>query len=137
MMKRIGGWENKLFLLVKEASERTYVLGEHDCTTFALDVIFALTGEDFGKFVRKKYETRAESLRIARNIGGKGLKEAATKILEREPRDWAMAMRGDLVVVLHESIEHFGVCLGSVAAMLGDEGLIYIPMNRCTSCWNI
>ncbi len=138
---RIEGWEEKLFNLIDEARTKPYVIGEHDCALFAIDVQLAITGEDFGTKVRGKYKTEKGSLRLMARLGRADprllLRGATTAMTGQNPTLAAKSKRGDPVLwVDGENVEHLGICVGSEVALLTKDGLIFVPLSECTCGWN-
>lgn len=132
---RIDGWESRLALLLEDARERPYQLGQHDCFRFACRVVEALTGVDRWPEFRG-YATRREALALlARH--GHSFEDAFDKLAgARIPA--LKARRGDLVAVQTlDGDKHLGVVTGAEAAFLAPEGLRWVPVRECLCGWRV
>lgn len=134
---RVEGWERQLNAVIAEARERRYVIGNHDCALFVIAGIKRITGNDYGKQVRGAYKTRAGSLRLIGTLG-RTLAEAVESITGAQRVGPGRVMRGDPVLyVAEDGQEHLGLCLGGQAAVLGENGLLFISMDRISCGWNL
>ena len=141
-MTRLLGWEDRLVDAVEAARRRPYALGRHDCALWVIDAVRSLTGEDFGVGIRGKYKSKPAALRLMRQLGGRegpgALRAAVSAVLQREPLPPLRAMRGDpLLWIDPTGEEHLGLCLGAQGAVLGDTGLIFLPLDDFSCAWSV
>jgi hypothetical protein len=137
-LQRTEGWPERLATVVEQAHCQPYQLGVWDCLRFSCSAIGALTGVDFWENFNGKYSNRREALRVILSIA-KDLRTGVSKYLEVEEQPLLMSSRGDLVLFMDEEGEHLGVCLGSVVAVLGELGLVYVSLTdtRCVTSWRV
>lgn len=138
---RTEGWEERLFALIKEAKTKPYVIGEHDCALFAIDIQLAITGIDMGEKIRGKYKTKKGSLRLIARLGKEDrllpLRGATTALTGQPPISPVKSKRGDPVLwVDSEDVEHLGICVGAEVVLLTEDGLQTIPLAQCVCGWN-
>ena len=133
---RTKGWEARLAAVMEAARETPYVLGEHDCFRLACHAICALTGEDRWPEFAGRYRTKGEALRVIAEYGA-SFDRAFSWFFGCAPADRKLARRGDIVKFMQEGEAHLGVCLGIRAAVLGDEGLMYVDIADCEHCWRV
>jgi hypothetical protein len=125
-MKRFADWEERLAAYIEPLRRRPFAWGTHDCCTFTLSAVEAMTGQDPMPEFRGRYRSLSGSIRALRKIGAGDLVATLTQKLG-EPIVPSLAQRGD-VVMAGGSI---GICFGPFALMVGQEaereGLIRIP----------
>ena len=143
-MPRVEGWEGKLNAALEGARHEPYRIGAHDCALWVAAVIADCTGVDYRPAFAGLYRSRRASLRLiarlggGRGSGGKGLAGAVSAVLEREPVPVLRAMRGDPVLWPEPGgDEHLGICVGAHVAILGEQGLQFIRLERCVQAWNV
>ena len=121
-------WPERLALQVKLAQAKPYELGVHDCARFVCQCIEAMTGVDlWPRFAG--YSTLVQAHRVAVKLGG-SLPGAAAALLEVQPTPVLQARRGDIVTYRDGSGEHLGMCTGAHVAVLGEQGLVHLPLNH-------
>jgi hypothetical protein len=133
---RLLGWEAALIHQIELARHEPYVLGEHDCFSFACKVIGALTGKSrWDEF--KGYKTKREALhRLAKY--GKTFEDAGDWFFGKERVGVQWAQRGDILAYQDETGEkHAGVCIGSDTIFLSDKGIVTIPTLKCLCAWRV
>lgn len=138
---RAENWPKRLDDAVREAAEKPFAWGEHDCCLMAADIIYAITAEDPAADLRGTYSTQEEAAAIILAAGGLSKlandRCAARGWMRTKP---ALARRGDLVMLIQPETEGpaLGICLGrdAVFPKVGG-GLGYIPTLKCVSAWRI
>lgn len=114
------------FDIIASAEDKPYKLGEHDCLRLACAVVEARTGIDYWPRF-KGYKTKRQALAvIARHADN--LRDAITKTLGTDELPPLFAQRGDLVIY-RDSEEHIGICVGEQVVVLGENGLVHIPIT--------
>lgn len=134
---RRPGWEDRLADLIGSARLKPYRLGEHDCFRLACAVVEALTGRDLWSPWKGTYNSKREALRRIAAFGH-DFSAAASKLFGVERSAMEFAHRGDVCEFADESGEqHLGVVMGAKVALLGPEGLKFLPRESCRHCWRI
>ena len=119
--------------VIEAARSRPYVLGEHDCVSFACACVKALDGRDLAQEI-ERYRTGSDSVRLLRGRGG--FVAAVSRLLgEHEPV--SMAQRGDVVELRRGNRSHLGVCVGVDVATPKLDGLAFVPITDCRHVWRI
>ena len=133
-MKRRADWPKRLHAQIEAARQRPFEWGLHDCAAFATAVAADLTGQDPVAHLRGSYTSAWGAERVMAEHGG-----LAALITEYygEPIAIAQAGRGDLVLAERDNGPALGVCLGSVAAFAGPDGLAFLNMNEGRLAWRI
>jgi len=129
---RVEGWERILAEAVEAARERPFVVGVHDCATWAAEVAGALQGRDLADW-RGRVKTEKGALREMRRRGFATLAEAVTAVLGLPLPGVLLAQRGD-VVACGPAI---GICLGRHAAFVDRDGLGAVPIEACSMAWRV
>jgi hypothetical protein len=133
---RLQHWELELDRVIREACNKPYVLGEHDCFTFACEVVKVITGDDRGKEFIGRYKTKRESLALLARYGSTF--EAAGDWFFGERVEVNFAHRGDIgVYCTPDGEKHLGVFNGRVLLVLVTEGLAEVPRSKATCAWRV
>lgn len=137
MTHKRPGWETRLAAEVEAAARRPFAWGQHDCATWAADVVAALTGEPSpAEAWRGRYTTALGGARLMRRQGWASLEAGGRDLLGAPLPVALLAQRGDLVLG-PEPDTAFGICLGAVCAFIGPEGLRMVPLADCRMAWRI
>ena len=134
--ERLEGWERRLERVIQAAENEPYVLGVHDCFRVACQAVEALTGVDLWAQWAGRYRTQHEAHQLVTDYGG-GFDGAFSKLFGTEPVNPLLAQRGDILKFEQNGIPHLGVCRGRVAVVLGEYGLLSVPLRSCTHVWKI
>jgi len=134
--RRLEGWEQRLDDVIAGARDVPYVLGQHDCLRVALRTVEALTGVDrWSEF--EGYATKREALATIAKFGS-SFEAAISWFFGEDSVDTRLARRGDICLVeTADGEKHLGVCLGRDTALLGSDGLVYIPTLSCLCAWRV
>jgi len=132
-MSRVPGWERKLDLAIREAARTPFAWGQHDCATFAFDVAGRLTGREIVDW-RGCYHDARSAKRYLRNMGGRAMREIADEYFGKPLVTTNLARRGDLVLCREDA---YGICLGTTAVFVGEEGLHARPMSDAVLAWRV
>ena len=114
----------ELNALLIEKKDIPFKWGTWDCCIFAADCILAMTGEDKLVDFRGAYDSKYTAAKALREIGSGTLASTLRDHLGgtiAPHRAW----RGDLVI--HKN--NVGVCVGTHACFVAEDGLILIPMS--------
>lgn len=135
-LARLPGWEARLDVVVEAARHAPYALGRHDCARFAGTCVAAVTGVDLWPQVGA-YASRREAAQAIAAFG-RDLAAAVSRLLGVDLVAPVLARRGD--VVLYRDVEdHLGVCLGAQVAVLGPDGMAFVPITSpdVVGCWRV
>ena len=137
-LRRTVGWEARLAAVIEEARYTPYELGTHDCFRVACRAVEALTGVDLWSEWAGRYRTRREALRLIVEYGG-DFDGAASRLFRVAAAAPALASRGDILKYVDPGTRepHLGVCFGRDAAVLGESGLLFVPVSACAACWKV
>ena len=125
---------DKAALLARFIEERRripFAWGSNDCCLFAADWVLAATGRDLAAEYRGQYATALGALRFVESAGGvEGLVQRAGG----RRVDAKLARRGDVIARDVGNGTGLGVCIGSVAAFVAEDGLRFVNFAH-GSCW--
>lgn len=133
---RLEGWEGRLAAVIEAARGEPYELGRHDCFRLACRSAQALTGVDLWSEWAGTYRTRSQALRRITEYAGT-YDRAFSRLFGCEPVDVRQARQGDVLKFVENGEPHLGVCVGAEAAVLGEKGLLFVPLLDCERCWRI
>lgn len=125
-MTRFLDWPERLNDFLEGRRERPFSWGDNDCVLFAADAVLAMAGEDIVALWRG-YDNEREALRRLRDVGGmRGLME----IVGLPEKPVGLAQRGDLVLVMNDGRETFGVVAGHGHwCGPGEDALVFRPLT--------
>lgn len=145
-MTRLSDWPERLTECVERYRDHAFTWGQHDCATFALDAIRAMTGETLCAPLHEEYSTAFGAvLAMRRRCAAQDLGGCADAILlphgctAIHPK---LAKRGDILLVKAPETESFpqtalAVCLGKHAAAPGKNGLVFVPAYSALRAWGV
>jgi hypothetical protein len=133
-MPRVKGWEQRLYALTVAAIGRPHVWGQHDCVTFAADVVRELTGADPMGDLRGTYGGPLSAARVMKQAGADTVGDlAALHLSEVTPSE---ARRGDIILSA-EPYEFLAVCVGRTAVGPAESGMIHVPMAQALRAYRV
>ena len=118
-------------LLVNKKDE-PFVWGKWDCCIFSADCVLAMTGEDKINIFRGAYFDKRTAATLLREQGQGTLVKTIEHMLG-SPTSKHMAWRGDIVIRKN----NVGVCVGTQAAFVAEEGLMLFPMHEIEKVYPI
>jgi hypothetical protein len=131
---RVKGWEQRLYALTVEAMGKPHAWGQHDCVTFAADVVHGLTGADPMGDLRGTYDSPLSAARVMKQAGADNLGDlAALHLAEVTPSE---ARRGDIVLSA-QPYEFLAVCVGRTAVGPAESGMIHVPMAQAVRAFRV
>jgi hypothetical protein len=136
-MTRHPDWLALLNAWVDANRSRVYAWGDWDCVTAAADCVRTITGEDV--LAGLEWDSARSALRVIEAEGGLS---AAVSARLGEPIPVAFAQRGDVVLIVDESVTvtpegAVAVCLGETAAAPTATGMGFQPMSLAVAAWRV
>lgn len=134
---RYYDWPERLFEAIRKAQGSEFKWGENDCALFVCDCIMVMTEVDYAAKFRGKYTTRVGAMKALKKLEDvKSLSELADKCLG-EKIDKSHAHRGDVVLLVDDSVEALGIVAGSYAVFLAPNGIQTILLSKCVCAWKV
>ena len=134
---RKQGWEQQLEKTIEEARNKPYALGQHDCFSLACAVVAALTGRDHWPEFVGKYSTFEEAIALI-HAWGPTFEEAFDQLTGEGRMAKHFQRRGDIGCYKDaRGIKHLGICVGALAALMSEEGLVFVPAEELDPWWRI
>jgi hypothetical protein len=132
---RIEGWESRLHAVLETARAQPYVLGEHDCFRVACAVVEALTGVNRWPAFAGYTSKREALLKIAHY--GSSFEKAGDWFFG-DRIDLKFARRGDIAsYAAPDGEKHLGVVMGRQLYVLGELGLLPVPLQAAHVAWRV
>lgn len=133
-MDRLPDWPARLVEFVEARHARAFSWGESDCCLFVSDGVEAITGADPAARWRGLYSSEKGARRVLRDNGGVvGLASLAFGA----PVVAALAGRGDVVLIDTPAGEALALCVGSLIAAQGLDGLEFHPIGAAKAAWKV
>jgi hypothetical protein len=131
-MTRREDWAEALAAYIEIRRDMPFEWGAgNDCGSFALGAVDAMTdGVPFDVL----YDDAAGAARFVRERGG--MVKIATSLFG-EPVPVSFARRGDVVLMMLDGRETFGICVGAEVAGPGETGMLLAPMTTATHAWRV
>lgn len=129
---RCRDWPEQLAAFIEARRTLPFAWGSNDCALFAADAINALTGVDHAATLRGYKTERGAASRIKK---AGGMRAFAAALTEKHP---GLAQRGDVVLVINEGRETFGVvCDGGNWCAPGVSGLVFRPVSEAVAAFEV
>lgn len=139
-MSRDHRWPELLTQFIEQRRRVPFAWGQNDCCLFAADWVHACTGHDPAQGLRGKYSTALGAARLLATHGGvRGIIRKFGEPLGLTPIDGKFDQRGDLVIADTGKGESIGVSIGTHAAFVGANGLLFAPFEfkKAGSFWRV
>lgn len=131
---RLSDWPERLAAYLHANANVPFAWGTHDCATFAIGAIHALTGVWIEVDALNHYHSSKQALRL---IDAASIERRVVHVLG-EPIPPTYARRGDLLT--YQNSEHgsaLAVCNGTHFVAPGDAGLESMAMDRAVCAWRV
>lgn len=139
--QRVSNWPGRLDSYVAAHRHTPFKWGKMDCLLFAAGAVVAIAERDPAKGYRGRYRSEKGAVRVLNAAGGfHRLIRLCARSIGMRPERKEFAMRGDIVTARLgvDRSPAAGVCLGSVAAFPGKDGLEFHPLAKChRKIWRI
>jgi hypothetical protein len=128
-------WPESLYSYLDAVWRRPFDAVEHNCAVFVRGALLAMTGQDPLQVLGIVMPTSATDVaRILHRYGGvAGLADAC--LGRRHPAQ--AARRGDILLRAEADTDTLGICVGSEAIFLCEDGLQVRPLSDCTAAWTV
>lgn len=133
-LQRFPDWPQRLYRAIEARRETPYQWGQNDCALFASDMIWAVTGQDFGKPFRGAYADEAGAKAMLAAHGWADLAAMAGALL---PRREERPRRGDVVLHAGKEGSFLGIVWQGGAVGPGLRRAIVVPMTSVLGCWSV
>lgn len=141
MMPRRQDWAERLAAFLNSEREIPFDPVSHNCITFGLGVIEAITGEAAADIVARLGEAMPESeMDVARIlVAHNGVAGLAAECFEADPmtEGFLLAVRGDLVVMKGVDGDTIGVVENGGVMALTNSGLQRFGVDVVTGFWHL
>lgn len=135
-MKRKDGWELRLAEVFARYQGEAFDWLQHNCVTFAGEVVHALTGvRSIAYPASPKVGTPLEAARALAELGG--LEAAATAVLGSPVDGWKLCRRGDIALVEQDGRPLLMACAGSTLCGPSMHGLAHLPLRNALKVWRV
>ncbi len=131
---RVKGWEQRLYALTVEAIGKPHQWGQHDCVTFAADVVRAITGHDPMGDLRGTYDSPSSAARVMVKAGAYSIGDLAGLHLPEITA--SEARRGD-IVLSGGAHDFLAVCVGRTAVAPSERGMVHVPMAQAVRAFRV
>jgi len=133
--KRLHDWEQRLFVFLNAARERSIIWGEFDCAIgLVAGAIKAQTGIDLSQTHLGQYSDPKEAHRYMRERSWTSLESMMDDFLTRTAR----AHRGNIILIYAETWQGFGVRVGDRAMAFGPNGDLHdYKIPKASPEWSV
>lgn len=146
--RRKENWPNLLHDFIHERKTQPFSWKIQNCCFFACDWIRLCTGVDPAKGLRVKGSTVKGAATLLKTMGGvEGIATARCLKHGFPSISVNFAQRGDIVLVDLNSFNNptvnavednsLGIVVGTEAAFVGRNGLLFLPVTACRLAWRI
>jgi hypothetical protein len=130
MPTRCANWPEALAAYIDRKRNEPFAWGVNDCCLFGADWIQLCTGLDPATTLRGTYDRALSGVRVLEKHGGLiGTIETHMEPLGFKPISQGFASRGDIAVRDCGNGDTMGIMLGSTAAFVGKDGLLFAELN--------
>lgn len=127
---KLQNWESILAAEIAAGQQQTFEWGRHDCVTWALGVVAAITGRDYRTEILHPY-TSAFGAGRAIKMMGPDLPSCFDMFFKRI--SVSFAKRGDLLYFQGA----MGICEGTYSYFASNKGLAVTPTLKCIAAWRV
>lgn len=137
---RRSDWETRFNDVIARNSSRSHRYGQWDCLLFVAEVVKAITGKDYGRGHRGKYDSALGAAKHLKQHKADSPERYLDNLFPEKPIGFAQ--RGDVALVELEGQRLPGIVMGDDAAVVGEnieghEGLFRVPRAYWVKAWAI
>jgi hypothetical protein len=143
-IERVDEWPRLLNALVEQFRTVPFIWGIHDCGTFSMACVAAITGRAPNDTAVPRNTLQGYLRLIAAQPDGiLGLARPIFGPFGTEMDGWQNARRGDVVIINSPRVqqvgvpEAMGVCMGGTVACVGANGLEFVSLMDITKVFRI
>jgi len=133
---RTARWTEYLDVYIEEKRLEPFIWGKNDCCLFASNWVLIATGLDPAYSLKNTYNSALSAARIIKNCNGMEgiIKKHAQWLIKKSIQ---FAIRGDIIIKDCGMGDCMGIILGSYAAFVSKEGLVFhqLPKDNNVFCW--
>lgn len=143
---------NKLHAFLREVANKPFQLGEWDCLIFTNEAFRHMYGEAWGQDLLGRYVQNGKLLTrmkmrqeygyySSNDVGSSWINHVEDLVDDRLKRVDNVPPRGALVTTSESIFQaeylglSFGISVGSSAAFLSEQGVVYCPIDYIDSAW--
>jgi hypothetical protein len=137
-MSRHPEWEQRLSDYIRSIARTPHEYGSHDCMFHPGKAATAVTGKDYLRGHRNKYNSQAKAVRHLRAKGFDSPEAMLDSLFDECPIGFAQ--RGDIVLTPANDENGWdipGVVVGDVAMCVSTQGLVAEPRARWLKAWKV
>jgi len=131
---RIEGWEQNLNTIIESKRNQPFDWGTNNCVGFVAEVQKGITGRTDFPEALEDVGSRLNAYRLVRKRV-KNITQGADQYFESIPI--TMAQRGDIVELETCDGPAVGICVGSQAVFIGENGIEYLPLTALIRAWRM
>ena len=110
--------------------------GKVDCCMWTSDIQLAIHGKDYAKKYRGTYTSEKTFKRMLVKNKFKNLEDLVLDLLG-EPKIAGLARLGDPMLLEEQGVHIVGVCYGTYALFLTQDGFTSRRLSACKYTWNL
>lgn len=133
MIQRFEDWEGRLAALIESRMNTPFAWGEHDCSTFVIEAVKAMTGVEVFPIT---WTSKEEAVEVLREAGG--IDAAYSQAFGHQPKqNWREMRRGDAGLLFDKGSNAGVICVGERICGPGDNGLSFWPTSAVRCFWRV
>ena len=146
MLYRVHDWPNTLIHELKYLARSSFKYGENDNLLFSANMVQSITGSDFAKKFREKYDSARTMEELFKKKGRGDLLKTANYLLRRpygQQIPLSKVSNGDVVywdkgpLPKKKKGPALGLCVGIYAVFAVKDGIEYVDIEKMTRAWAI
>lgn len=132
---RLTDWQLRFSDATREAHDKRFKWGEHDCCLWVANCVLAITGIDYAESWRGKYSDESGAYALIKK--GESLTKMVTSVLKTEAINPNYANVGDVVLIVTGGKEALAICNGASVLIPSRTRMVSLPMSSAKKVWKI